>query len=168
MWTARRILKDIADSDRRRKVLASFWKYADSNTKLMAQMQLAKALHFREETIRKMSPEKKGELLASRAGSPEFEQFLEFGLMAYHTHEASAMMATFLDHWKVPHENGSIESDDYTPPTAEQVREAVRQFESQYDKRDVTLYLASAGLLMGGPWEEATTPVVEEMVGGLG
>jgi hypothetical protein len=73
------------------------------------------------------------------------------------------MMAAFLDRWHVPHENGSIESDDYTPPTADQVRDAVRELEATYDKRDIALYLASAGLLMGDKWAEATLPVVEEM-----
>src|SRR5688572_30039210 len=82
MWNARRILREIADADRRRRILTAFWKHADTNAKLMAQMQLAKALHFRDETIRKMPPEKKADLLASRIGTPEFEQFLDAGLMA--------------------------------------------------------------------------------------
>ncbi|HVR38783.1 MAG TPA: hypothetical protein VMU84_06780, partial [Thermoanaerobaculia bacterium] len=121
MFTARRILKDLADSDRRRRVLTAFWKHADQQARLVALVQLAKAMHFREETIRKMPPEKKADLLASRVSSPEFEQTLEVALMTYHTHEANTMMAAFLDRWSVPHTNGSIESDDYTPPTADQV-----------------------------------------------
>lgn len=164
MWTARRILREIADADRRRRILTAFWKHADTSSKLMAQMQLAKALHFRDETIRKMPPEKKADLLASRIGSPEFDQFLEVGLMAYHTHEQNALMAAYLDQWKVPHENGSIESDDYTPPNADQVREAIRAFEGQHDRRDVALYLAAAGLLMSDEWAGATWPVVDEIL----
>ncbi|MGH9200513.1 MAG: hypothetical protein ACRD2A_04665 [Vicinamibacterales bacterium] len=161
-WTARRILKDLADSDMRRRVLTAFWKYADQQSRALATLQLAKALHFRDETIRKLPPEKKAELLASRIGSPELEQTLEIALMQYHTHEANTMMAAFLDQWHVPH--GSIEADDYTPPTADQVRDAVRELEGKYEKRDVTLSLASAGLLMGGAWEEGTWVVVGEMV----
>ena len=164
MWNARRILREIADADRRRRVLTAFWKHADTNSKAMAQMQLARALHFRDESIRKMPPEKKADLLASRVGAPEFEQFLEIGLMAYHTHEQNALMATFLDHWKVPHENGAIEQEDYTPPTADQVREAVTTLEGQHDRLDVTLYLASAGLLMGDEWAAGVWPVVDELV----
>ena len=53
-WTARRILKEIASPERRRDILAAFWRHADNQSKLMAQMQLAKALHFRDETIRKI------------------------------------------------------------------------------------------------------------------
>ncbi|HEX9982419.1 MAG TPA: hypothetical protein VGF69_04070 [Thermoanaerobaculia bacterium] len=166
MWTARRILKELADADRRRRILTIFWKHADQTQKLTAQAQLARMLHFREETIRKMPPEKKADLLAQRIGAPEFEQLFEMALMQYHTHEKNTMMAAFLDRWQVPHENGSIETDDYTPPTADQVRDAVREL-PDHDRRDVVVYLASAGLLMGGPWEEATWPVVDEMVESL-
>jgi hypothetical protein len=162
MWTARRILKELVDAPKRRTILAAFWKYGDTQAKLMAQMQLAKALHFRDETIRKMPPEKKADLLASRIGAPEFDQFLEMALMQHHTHEKNALMAAFLDRWNVPHENGSIEGDDYTPPTADQVRAAVQEL--ALDRDDVRLYLATAGLLMSEEWRNSTWPVVEEML----
>lgn len=161
MWTARRILRDIADADRRRTILTAFWKHADAQHKIMAQMQLAKALHFRDETIRKMPPEKKAELLSSRIGVPEFDQYLEMALMQYHTTQQNAMMGAFLDRWNVPHVNGSIESDDYTPPTADQVREAAKDL--GYDPIDVKIYLATAGLLMADEWRNATWPVVDEL-----
>ncbi|HEY0144190.1 MAG TPA: hypothetical protein VGF48_25105 [Thermoanaerobaculia bacterium] len=163
MWTARRILKELADPDRRRRILTDFWKHGEQNSRLMAQLQLAKAMNFREATMRKLPVEKKADLLASRIGVPEYDQFYEMALMAYHTHQQSAMMAAFLDDWNVPHENGSIESDEYTVPTTEQVRESVKKFEGQYDRADIVIYLASAGLLMADAWREATWPVVDEM-----
>ena len=161
MWSARRILKELVDADRRRQILAAFWKHGETHSKVMAQMQLAKALHFREETIRKMPPEKKADLLASRIGAPEFDQFLEMALMQYHTHHANAMMGAFLDRWGVPHVNGSIEAEEYKVPGPDDVRAAVRELE--YDKRDVALYLATAGLLMADEWRESTWPVVDEL-----
>lgn len=163
MWNARRIFKDLTDPNRRRQILVSFWKHAEPTSKLLASAHLAKALHFREETLKKMPAEKKADLLASRIGAPEFDQFLEAGLLQYHTHSANEMMAAFLDRWGVPHTNGSIEGDDYKSPTAEQVKSAVSELESSYDRRDIALYLASAGLLMGDEWREATWPVVDEM-----
>ena len=165
MWTARRILKELADTDRRRAILASFWRHAETQQRLVVQMHLAKALHFRDETIRKMSPEKKAELLAGRAGAAEFEQTFENALMLYHTHDQAAMLGAFLDHWGVPHQNGSIEVDDYAIPTADAVREAAQKLD--YDKRDVAIYLASAGLLMTGAWRDATWPVVDELASAL-
>ena len=165
MWTASRILKDLADADRRRRIAAAFWKHADASSKAMAAVQLAKSLHFRDETIRKMPADKKAELLASRAALPEFEQTLEAALMHYHTHEQNEMLGAFLDVWKIPHVNGSIEVDDYTPPSVDAVRDAVKKLD--FDRRDVAIYLASAGLLMTGAWRDATWPVVEELVPAL-
>jgi hypothetical protein len=164
MWTARRILKELADPDRRRAILTQFWKQAETQHRLVVQMHLAKALHFREETIRKMPPEKKADLLASRIGLPELDQFLEMALMQYHTTVKNEMMARFLDQWQVPHVNGSIEVDDYTPPSPDQVREAVKTLEGEYDKSDVRIYLATAGLLMAGEWRNGTWPVVDELL----
>lgn len=168
MWTARRILKELADSDRRRSILASFWKHAETHSRLAAQMQLAKAMNFREESIRKMPAEKKAEMLASRIGVAEFDQYLEMALMAYHTTERRQMLAAFLDHWKIPHEDGTIEADEYATPTPDQVQEAVDALGAQFDRRDIALYLATAGLLMGGDWREATTPAVDRLAGELG
>ena len=164
MWTARRILKELADPDRRKRILTAFWKHAEPQAKLLAAAHLARAMHFREETLKKMPADKKADLLASRIGAPEFDQFLEAGLLQYHTHHANEMMAAFLDKWSVPHVNGSIEGDDYKAPTAGQVRAAVAELESTYDRRDIVLYLAAAGLLMADEWRDATWVVVDEMV----
>ena len=163
MYDARRILRDLADSDRRRRILIAFWRYADAGAKAMAIVQLAKALHFRDETIRKMPAEKKADLLASRIGAHDFEQVLEMALMQYHTHEQNEMMKAFLDLWQVSNENGSIEVEDYKVPTADQVRDGVRQLEDRYDRKDIAIYLATAGLLMGDEWREAAWPVAEEL-----
>ncbi len=163
MWNARRIFKELAGTDRRRRILTAFWKHGEPASRLVATAYLAKALHFREETLKKIPVEKKADLLGSRIGAPELDEVLEAALLQYHTHHANEMMAAFLDRWNVPHTNGSIEGDDYTPPTAEQVRSAVRELEGTYDRRDIALYLASAGLLMSGAWREATWPVVEEI-----
>jgi hypothetical protein len=162
MWTARRILKELADTDRRRAILTAFWKSADLQHRMVVQMHLAKSLHFREETIRKMPPEKKADLLASRIGVPEFDQYLEMALMQYHTTQKTDMMAAFLDRWNVPHDNGSIEADEYKVPPPEEVRAAVDEL-GQFDRTDVKIYLATAGLLMADEWRDATWPVVDSL-----
>ena len=163
MWTARRILKELTDADLRKRVLSAFWRYAEPHSKLLATAHLAKALHFRDETLKKMPLEKKAELLGSRVGSPDFEEFFEMALMQHHTHEKNDMMAEFLDRWSIPHDKGTIEGDDYKRPTAEQVRSAANELTSKYDRREVALYLAAAGLLMDDEWRAATWPVVDEM-----
>lgn len=162
MWTARRILKELADTDRRRAILTAFWKGADAQHRTIAQMQLAKSMNFREETVRKMPPEKKADLMASRIGFPEFDQYLEMALMQYHTGQKNEMLSAFLDRWGVPHENGSIEVDDYKVPSPDEVRAAANEL-TQFDRQDVKIYLATAGLLMADEWRDSTWPVVEEM-----
>lgn len=161
-WNARRILKELVTPEKRRAVLAAFWRHGDAQSKLLAQAHLARSLHFRDETIRKMPPEKKADLLASRIGVGEFDQFLEMALMQYHTNEAKPLMGAFLDEWKVPHVDGSIEDDEYTTPDAAQVRAAVTALEGKFPKEDVLLYLATAGALMGDDWRAGTWPVVDE------
>jgi len=168
MWDLRRIYKELLDEEQRRRVLGAFWKHGDAQSRALATAHLARALHFRDETLKKMTADKKAELLGSRAGAHEFDQFLEMALMQYHTHEQAEMLGAFLDLWNIPHVSGSIEVDDYKPPAIGQVRDAVHQLESRYDKRDMALYLASAGLLMAGPWREATWPVVDELLPGGG
>jgi hypothetical protein len=162
IWDARHILRQLADSSRRRAILSAFWKYGEAQSRATALAQLARALHFREETLRKLPLEKKADLLASRIGVPEFEEVLDMALMHYHTHNVNAMLAAFLDVWGIPHKNGEIEVDDYTPPAAGAVRAAVEQL-TQFDRRDVAIYLAAAGLLMGGAWRDATWPVVDDL-----
>ena len=163
MWTSRRILKDLVDIERRREVLVAFWKHAEPQSRLLASAYLAKALHFRDETLKKMPAEKKADLLASRIGAAEFDQFLEMALMQYHTHRKGELMGAFLDRWGIAHKNGTIEADDYPTPSIDQVRTAVHELEGTYEKREIALYLATAGLLMGEEWRGSTWPVVDEM-----
>lgn len=162
MWNPRKILKELTDTGRRRRILTAFWRHAEPHARLLAAAQLAKVMHFRDETIRKMPNDKKADLLASRIGTPEFDEALAMALMHYHTNDQAEMLAAFLDHWKIPHDKGSIEDDDYQPPTVDAVREAVKTLDS-YDRRDVAIYLATAGMLMGGEWRDGTWPVVEEL-----
>src|SRR5258705_9301272 len=136
-YDVRSIFRALADDDRRHRVMTAFWRHGDAQSKALAVMHLARALHFRDETLRKMPIDKKADLLASRAGSHEFDQLIEVALMQYHTHEHNEMLSAFLDLWNIPHVNGSIEVDDYKVPEIGQVRDAVHQLESRYEKRDI-------------------------------
>lgn len=164
MWDLRRIYKDLLDADQRRNVLTAFWRHGEPQARALATAHLARTLHFRDDTLKKMPTEKKVDLLASRLGAHDFDQFFEMALMQYLTHEQSEMLGAFLDLWNIPHVNGSIEVDEYKTPEAGQVRDAVHQLESRYDKRDIALYLAAAGLLMGSDWRDATWPVADELM----
>ena len=163
MWDSRRIIKELTDPARREKIFVAFWRHGDAQSKALATSHLAKLMHFRPESIKKLPIERRADFLASRTSVPEFEQLTEMALMQYHTHEANQLMGAFLDEWKIPHENGTIESDDYKAPSVDAVRGAVTAIGDRFDRADVVLYLATAGLLMGEDWREATWPVVDEL-----
>jgi len=163
-WNARRILKELVNADRRRAILADFWRFADTPTRQAAQAFLAKALKFRDVTIKSFSPDRKADLLASRMAVAEAEPFLDTALMQYHIHRANALMAAFLDHWHLPHTDGAIDEEGVASPSEAGVREAVAALAGSFAKDDVRLYLASVGLLMGDDWRRATWGVVDEMI----
>lgn len=170
-WTARRILKEIASPAERLAILTAFWKEADETSRLVATATLANALRFREQTLRKSPAEKKAELLASRIGAPDLEETLEVALMTWHTGHGRGMMAAFLDRWGVPHNEGLIEVEEYEVPSRPQVESAVGELDSKFPLREILLYLASVGLLMGEgmpEWREATWPVVDARLAELG
>lgn len=163
-WTARRILRELCDADRRIEILSAFWHHADDMSRRVATSQLAKSMHFREDSMRKLPIAKKAQLLASRIGAAEFEDFYEAALLAFHLAERKDVMAAFLDHWGIPHEDGAIGEGDYDPPSHDGVEQAVEALADRFQREDLFLYLATAGLVMGdegSAWRNATWPVVD-------
>lgn len=166
-WPARRILKELCSPERRRDILLAFWTRGDQTSRRMAQAQLAKSLHFRDETMKKLPAGKKAELLAARLGSNEFEPHFEAALLTFHVLERGELMGAFLDAWGIRHKEGSIEDDEYTVPSREKVESAVAELGERFAKDDVLIYVATAGLVMGQgmpEWRESTWPVVDANV----
>ena len=163
-WPARRILRELCSPERRRDILLAFWSRGDQASRRMAQAQLAKSLHFRDETMKKLPAEKKAELLAARLASSEFEPHFEAALLTFHVLERAELMGAFLDAWGIRHKDGSIEDDEYSVPSREKVESAVTELGARFPGDDVLLYIATAGLVMGQgmpEWREATWPVVD-------
>lgn len=166
-WTARRILKELCDTSRRRNILATFWREAEPDTKNLVIAALAKNLNFRLDSIKKATPERRGELLGMQLHIPQFEEPMEIALMLYHTGQAKELLAAFLDSWKIPHVDGSIEVEEYSIPSAEAVASSSAKLKDRFPEADIALYLATAGLLMGREepkWRLATWPEVERIL----
>ena len=165
-WTARRILKELCDTNQRRSILTTFWREAEPDTTNLVIAALAKNLNFRLDSVKKATPERKGELLGMQLHVAQFEEPLEIALMLYHTGHARELLAAFLDSWKIPHVDGSIEVEEYTIPTPAAVASSSASLRSRFPEADIALYLATAGLLMGREepkWREATWPEVERI-----
>jgi hypothetical protein len=162
-WPARRILRELCSPERRRDILLTFWKRGDQASRRMAQAQLAKSLHFRDETMKKLPPEKKADLLAAKLASSEFEPHFEAALLTFHVLERAELMGAFLDAWGIRHKDGSIEDDEYTVPGRDKVEAAAESLAERFAAEDILLYVATAGLVMGqqmSEWRESTWPVV--------
>ena len=165
-WTARRILKELCGTSQRRSILAAFWREAEPDTKNMVIAALARNLNFRLDSIKKATPERKGELLGMQLHIAQFEEPMEIALMLYHTGQAKELLGAFLDSWKIPHVDGSIEVEEYPIPTAAAVARSSARLKDRFPEADIALYLATAGLLMGRDepkWREATWPEVERI-----
>jgi hypothetical protein len=170
-WTGRRILKELCDAPRRRQILLTFWKEGEDDARNLVVAALARNLNFRLDSIRKAPPEKKADLLAMQLHVPQFEEPLELALMLWHTSHARELLSAFLDAWKIPHVDGSIEAEEYTVPKPADVTKAAATLGKSYPVEDIILYLATAGLLMGHEepaWREATWPEVERLRSGGG
>lgn len=163
-WSARRILRELCDADHRREILECFLKHGDDMSRRLVVSQLAKSMRFREGSMRKLPISKKAELLATRISSAEFEEYFEAALLAFHLAERKELMAACLDSWGIPHEDGAIEVDDYDPPSREQVQSVLETLGEQFERRDLLVYLATAGLVMGdagSKWRESAWSVVD-------
>lgn len=168
-WTGRRILKELCDAPRRRQILVTFWTEGEADARDLVSAALARNLNFRLESIRKATPEKKADLLAMQLHVPQFEEPIEIALMLWHTSHAKDLLSAFLDAWKIPHVDGSIEAEEYPVPTPAEVTKAAAALSKSHAREDIVLYLATAGLLMGHEtpaWREATWPEVERLRGG--
>lgn len=169
-WTARRILTELCDRERREEIAAAFWRHADAQSRAVATAELARALSFREAKLRGAPVEKKAAWLLSRLPSPRFSDVFETALMVFHTSERRELMGAFLDHWGIPHADGIVEVDEHAPPTRAAAQSAARELRERFAPRDVVLYLATVGLLMESVahgWAGATWPVVDELAAEL-
>jgi hypothetical protein len=166
-WSGRRILRELCDAGRRVEIFTAFWLHADDMSRRVASAQLARSLKFRESSLRKLPVDRKAQMLASRVGSPEYEEFLEAALLAFHLAKRKELMGAFLGYWEIPHVDGAIDEGTYAPPTREKVEGALAALAERFDRSDMILYLATAGLVMGesgSEWRNATWPVVDAAV----
>ena len=104
--------------------------------------QVAKALKFRPQAIRKLPMEKRAKHARRLLAGPQSGELCYEFLGGYLVRKRLGLVTRFLDITGVPHEEGMIEDLDAAPPAGDKIAEAVGELDKEYDPEDVTLYLA--------------------------
>lgn len=104
--------------------------------------EVAKALRFRPQAIRKLPFDKRARkarsLIESRSNSDLCYEL--FG--TYLVKNRKELVTGFLDATGVRHEDGMIHDIEAAEPDASKIDEAVKELDGRFDPEDVTLYLA--------------------------
>lgn len=127
-----------------------FWTAPNRTGKQILSASLAKAKNLREVTVRKAPIERLAHWTAGTASLPE--QIVDEILKNYLLHEHRAVIVSFLELLKIPHEDGMIdEAFDFATLSDEQVQQAARSLLKSSDRMGALLYLKYL-VLQGGPW----------------
>lgn len=167
-WTTRRILTELCDPERRLEIARCFWRHATPDARRAAVGVLAKAIRFRDQKVKEAPVEKKAAWSAARYQDPDLATLWTEALAVFHVTERGELMSACLDAWGVPHEAGIVESEEYPFPEPEVLGATIPSLAEQHPARDLALYLATAGLVMGHDdprWRAATWPAVDVLVG---
>jgi hypothetical protein len=116
------------------------WKSPES--RLEAELTIARALKFRDVFVHKLPLEKRIGYLA-QAVRPA-DSLAASLLLALHLEHRRPILGTFLDVLGIKHDNGLITDDnEVEPPSSEALREAAAKLYEIYPREEVTLYLNS-------------------------
>ena len=123
----------------------------DPSARKLADIAIATALRFREVAVRKLPLDRRVEFLA-RAVRPD-DSLGSSLLLALHMEHRRPMLAAFLDHLGIAHEDGAIRDGSHIAPQPEDRLSAAaeRLFES-FPVEEVEVYLASLLVLDPDTW----------------
>lgn len=108
----------------------------------MADAAIARAIRFREVSVRGLPPLRRAEHLA-RSVRPD-DRLASALLLALHLELRRPLLAAFLDALGIPHEQGAILEDHETaPPPPERLAAAAIELFSRFPEDHVEIYFAS-------------------------
>jgi len=160
MWTARRILKELADTDRRRAILVSFWKYAEPSRSSSCRCTSRKHCTSATRRSGRCRRRRKTDLLATTHRHRRVRAVLRDGADAVpHALRRTTMLAAFL---VSPGTSLTTTARSRPRTTRPQRRAGARCREGAGSRlrprRHSAFYLATAGLLNTDGWREAMWP----------
>lgn len=153
-------------ADRRLKAAEAFWKDPNgANEQGEAIGTIALRLKFRPRSVLTLPVERKVKYLV---GLPAVSELVAARLLvAYHIACQRPMMAAFLDHLGIAHEDGLIDDEEVTPPGEEKLRAAATALAASFPAADVALYLSTLtwqdpdawGVLADVPESQVSAPL---------
>jgi hypothetical protein len=124
---------------RRMAAAELFWADEESaEQQLEAIAAIAAHMKFRTKSVLALAPERKAKYLATLPTIPD--TVAARALVNYHLGTQRPMMAAFLDHLGIAHEDGLIADENVTKPDDEKVRAAAASLAGQFAAEDVSTY----------------------------
>ncbi len=151
------------DSSRRREAALAFWESPETapEDRDLAEGELARRLHFRPQSVRKLPRERKARYLAEWGNPPGIlvQLMLQQWLL-----NRRPMLIRFLDTLRIPHREGLFEEDAFPIRSRDDLARAADVLYAEFPEDEVDLYLSY--LLEAEPehWPELG-PVLEERRG---
>ena len=104
--------------------------------------EVAKALKFRPQMIKKLPMEKRARQARRLLEGPANAELCYELFGTYLVKTRKELVTAFLDATGVVHEDGMIQDVDSVAPAAEKIPEVVKELDARFAPEDVTLYLA--------------------------
>ena len=129
-------------SERRLEVAELFWSDEQSTEQQVEAVgALAARMKFRPKSVISLPLEKKARYLATMPSVSD--TVAARALVNYHLERQRPMMAAFLDHLGIAHENGLINEDNVVKPDQAKLKTAAAELSTQYPREDVVLYFST-------------------------
>ena len=129
-------------ADHRLQAAEAFWQDPNgANEQGEALATIATRLKFRPKSVIGLPVARKAQYLVAL---PFVSELVAARLLvAYHIIHQRPMMAAFLDHLGITHEDGLIEDEEVTPPGDPKLAAAAKALAASFPAEDVALYLST-------------------------
>ncbi len=129
-------------ADRRLAAAELFWADEESDEQqIEAVAALAAHMKFRTKSVLSLARDRKAKYLATL---PTISDTVAArALVNYHLEKHRPMMAAFLDHLGIAHEDGLIADENVAKPDEATVRAAAEDLATKHPAEDVSIYLST-------------------------
>jgi len=129
-------------SERRLEAAELFWSDEQSTEQqIEAVGALAARMKFRPKSVISLPLDKKARYLATMPSVSD--TVAARALVNYHLERQRPMMAAFLDHLGIAHENGLISEENVVKPDPDKLKTAAATLSTEYAREDVVLYFST-------------------------